>query len=134
MKMNQPESRQHEVVTVLTADGVLELCARAQKLEEIGKFDAARLVLSEFWQRIGDRPKLDGLDESTRAELLLRVGTLTGWLGSASQIPGAQEIAKDLISEAGDLFDRLGLRAKVAETRVDLGLCYWREGALDEAR
>ena len=31
--------------------------------------------------------------------MLLLVGTLSGWLGTARQTPGAQEIAKDLISE-----------------------------------
>jgi tetratricopeptide (TPR) repeat protein len=66
--------------------------------------------------------------------LLLRVGTLSGWIGSAGQIPGAQEIAKDLISESSAIFEKLGQTEKVAEARVDLGICYWREGALDEAR
>ena len=33
-----------------------------------------------------------------------------------------------------ELFESLGLSEKVAEARVDLAICYWREGALDEAR
>jgi tetratricopeptide (TPR) repeat protein len=113
---------------------VNELCARAKELEEVGKFEDARLTLQDFWQRIGDRPKVEGLAESLQAELLLRAGTLSGWIGGARQIPGAQEIAKDLISESSAIFERLGLIEKVAEARVDLGICYWREGALDEAR
>jgi tetratricopeptide (TPR) repeat protein len=120
--------------TTGTEERVSGLCARAKELEEAGKFEDARAVLSDFWQRIGDRPKLNGLDQPQRAELLLRVGTLSGWLGSARQIPGAQEIAKDLISESSGVFGQLGLVEKVAETQVDLGICYWREGALDEAR
>jgi tetratricopeptide (TPR) repeat protein len=134
MKINQLEALQHEVLTDPTAERTRALCARAKELEEAGKFEDARAVLSEFWQRIGDRPKLDGLDEPVRAELLLRVGTLSGWIGSKSQIPGAQEIAKDLISESSAIFEALGLTEKVAEARVGLGICYWREGALDEAR
>jgi tetratricopeptide (TPR) repeat protein len=134
MKMRNVESLQPEVLNVSTSDRALVLCAQAQELEEIGKFQDARLTLSEFWQRIGDRPKLDGLEGPARAELLLRVGTLSGWIGSASQIPGAQEIAKDLISESSALFEELGLTEKVAETQVDLGICYWRQGAHDEAR
>jgi len=110
------------------------LCTEARTLEESGKYEDARSLLSEFWQRIGERPKLDGLDDTVSAELLLRVGTLSGWLGSAGQIPGAQETAKDLISESGALFGKLNLPEKVAESHVDLGICYWREGALDEAR
>src|SRR4029453_10061101 len=87
-----------------------------------------------FWQRIGDRPKVQGLDRASRAELLLRVGTLSGWLGRVRQIRGAQETAKDLLSESSAIFEELGLTEKIAETRVDLAVCYWGEGALDEAR
>lgn len=110
------------------------LCARAKEREEAGEFEEARLALSEFWQRIGERPRLQGLDEQTQAEVLLRAGTLSGWIGSARQIPGAQELAKDLITESATVFERLGLTERVAETRVDLATCYWREGAVDEAR
>jgi hypothetical protein len=37
---------------------------------------------------VGERPVLDELDEATAAEVLLRAGTLTGWLGSTKQIEG----------------------------------------------
>jgi tetratricopeptide (TPR) repeat protein len=134
MKMNQVETQRDNALTTTSAVGVSELCERAKQLEEAGKFEEARVALGEFWQRVGDRPKLEGLMEPVRAELLLRVGTLSGWIGSVRQIPGAQEIAKDLISESAAIFEKLGLIEKVAEARVDLGICYWREGALDEAR
>jgi len=109
-------------------------CARAKALEETSDYEDAREALSEFWQRIGQRPRIEGLDEIGRAEVLLRAGTLSGWLGSARQIPGAQEIAKDLISESAGAFEKLGLVERVAEARIDLAICYWREGAFDEAR
>jgi tetratricopeptide (TPR) repeat protein len=134
MKMNQMEPIQSEGLEVSVADHALVLCARAKELEEAGKYDEARVVLSDFWQRIGDSPKLDGLGELARAELVLRVGTLSGWLGSTRQIPGAQEIAKDLLTQSSAMFEKLELTEKVAEAQVDLGICYWREGALDEAR
>ncbi len=133
MKMNQVELQQ-EAVATYSNDRARLVCAKAKQLEETGKFEDARLALSEFWQRIGDRPKLEDLDQLVRAELLLRVGSLSGAIGSASQIPGAQEIAKDLISESSAIFEELNLTEKIAEARVDLGICYWREGALDEAR
>ena len=109
-------------------------CAQAKEQEEAGNFEAARQLLQGFWHRIGERPETKGLDEGARAEVLLRAGTLTGWIGSAQQIPGAQETAKDLISESAGLFAGLGLEDRVAEAQIDLGICYWREGALDEAR
>lgn len=134
MKMNQVELLQNDAVTTTTSEQARRACARAKQLEEAGKFEDARSALSEFWQRIGDRPRLEGLEGAVRAEVLLRVGALSGWIGSAKQIPGAQETGKDLISESSAIFEALGLTEKVAETRVDLGICYWREGAFDEAR
>jgi tetratricopeptide (TPR) repeat protein len=134
MKMNQIETRQSEKLLGSAADRALALCVQASELEEIGKYEDARVVLGEFWQRIGDRPKVDGLSELARAELLLRVGALSGWLGGFRQIRGAQEIAKDLITESTALFENLKQAEKVAEGHVDLGICYWRAGAVDEAR
>jgi tetratricopeptide (TPR) repeat protein len=122
----------------VTTDGLTEraqlVCLQAKQLEEAGEFEAAREALSEFWQRIGERPKVDGLDAEGKAEVLLRTGALSGWIGSARQVTGAQEIAKDLVSEAARIFEVCGLPERVAEARVDLAICYWREGAFDEAR
>lgn len=116
------------------SEQALALCAQAKELEEAGEFEAARGILSEYWQRVGERPNLQTLNARARAEVLLRVGSLSGWIGSAKQISGAQEIAKDLITESIELFENLGLTEKVAEGRVDLASCYWCEGAYDEAR
>jgi tetratricopeptide (TPR) repeat protein len=106
----------------------------ARHQEWAGDFDAAREALSDLWQGVGRRPILEGLDDETKAQVLLRVGALTGWIGSAGQIEGSQEAAKDLISESLRIFERLGRRIKVGEAHSDLALCYWREGAFDEAR
>ncbi|MBA3355899.1 MAG: tetratricopeptide repeat protein [Pyrinomonadaceae bacterium] len=110
------------------------LCAEAGELSEAGEIETARSTIAEFWDRVGERPRLDGLDDSAQAELLLRAGALSGWIGSAQQIWGAQEAAKDLISESATIFEKLGLDAKVAEAQIDLAICYWREGGYDEAR
>jgi tetratricopeptide (TPR) repeat protein len=115
-------------------DTILSRCEAAKELEEAGEFQAAREALGDLWRGLGVRPAIDDSPTEIKAELLLRSGTLTGWLGSANQISGAQESAKDLISESAALFDQLGLNEKVAEARVDLAICYWREGGLDEAR
>jgi tetratricopeptide (TPR) repeat protein len=103
-------------------------------LEEVGNYEAAREAMGELWSRVGERPVLDGLDEATAAEVLLRVGVLTGWLGSTKQIEGAQEIAKNLISESITRFETLKNTTKIAEAQMELGHCYWREGSFEEAR
>lgn len=109
-------------------------CRLAKQYEEAGDYDLASEALAELWRGEGVRPDLDGLDDETSAQVLLRVGMVTGWIGSANQIEGSQEAAKDLISESLRMFEALGQRSRVGEARSDLARCYWREGAFDEAR
>lgn len=109
-------------------------CALAKKLEDAGEYEEGRIMLEDVWKRVGERPQLKGLDNQTRGLLLLRSGVLTGWLGSTYQLPNAQEKAKDLISESGAIFETLGLSLDAIEAQYEIALCYWREGAFDEAR
>jgi CheY-like chemotaxis protein len=109
-------------------------CQLTSQLEDEGDYEAAREAMGELWQRVGGRPLLDGLDEETMGAVLLRAGVLTGWIGSAKQIGGAQETAKNLISESIAIFEALQENSRVAEAQIDLACCYWREGAFDEGR
>jgi CheY-like chemotaxis protein len=109
-------------------------CRLASQLEDEGDYEAAREAMGELWQRVGERPLLEGLDEETKGAVLLRAGVLTGWVGSARQINGAQETAKNLISESIAVFEALQEKSRVAEAQIDLAYCYWREGAFDEGR
>ncbi len=109
-------------------------CKLAKDLENAGEYEAACEALIEFWPARNVQPELKGLDTDSRAEVLLRVGTLTGWTGSASQAADAQATAKDLISQSIAVFEELGESNRVIEARSELGVCYWREGAFDEAR
>jgi two-component system, chemotaxis family, chemotaxis protein CheY len=108
-------------------------CQLAKELEDVGNYEAAREAMGELWSRVGEYPALDELDQPTAAEVLLRVGVITGWLGSTKQIEGAQEIAKNLLSESQSRFEALGATEKAAEAQMELGHCYWREGAFDNA-
>lgn len=109
-------------------------CQLARQLELGWNFEAAREAMGDLWQRVGERPVLEGLEELTKGDVLLRAGTLTGWIGSTRQIEGAQETAKNLITESISIFESLGHLEKVSEAQIDLAYCYWREGGFDEAR
>src|SRR5918911_482984 len=109
-------------------------CALAKALEDTGNYEAAGRALGEFWPGMGLRPVLKDLTEQAQAEVLLRVGSLTGWLGSVRQVAGAQETAKDLICESMARFEALGEQVKVAEAQIELARCYQRAGAYDEVR
>lgn len=116
----------------LSVGGRAKLCCElAREFENRGEHEEAREVLFGFWPRIGERPKLEGLEKSTVAELLLRVGVLTGMIGS-SQVKNAQETAKNLISESLSLFQSLRDKNKSAEARTELAWCYWRTGEYNE--
>src|SRR5947209_18389713 len=109
-------------------------CQLAKQLEEVGNYEAAREAMGEMWSGVGHCPVLDGLDQATAAEVLLRVGVLTGWIGCIEQIEGSLEAAKDLITESLQIFENLRNILKIAEAQMELGLCYWRGGAFNEAR
>jgi CheY-like chemotaxis protein len=109
-------------------------CDLAKQFEKASEYEAACEVLAEFWPNFDQEPILDGLEDRLRAEVLLRVGNLAGWLGSTDQTVGSQERAKDFLTRSIDIFERLQLAERVAEGRGDLALCYWREGSFDEAR
>jgi CheY-like chemotaxis protein len=109
-------------------------CDLAKQFEKAGDYDAACKALAEFWPKANQPANVQGLDETIAAAVLLRAGAVAGWLGGASQTEGAQETAKDLITQSIEIFDRLGHTTSSAEARGDLALCYWREGAYDESR
>ncbi|HEX8558802.1 MAG TPA: helix-turn-helix domain-containing protein [Pyrinomonadaceae bacterium] len=119
----------------LTSDErALLRCGLATELIQEGQYETACQSLGKFWRGVGERPDLKGLPEEIAAEVLLRVGVLSGWIGACRQLQGAQESAKDLISESAALFESIRLPERVAVARCKLALCYWREGAYDEAR
>ncbi|MEN3329899.1 MAG: MalT-like region [Acidobacteriota bacterium] len=134
MKLRAEVLRQLEDPALTPDDRARQRIQLSKKFEEIGDYDAAPKALGDFWQGVGVRPPLEQLSESARAEVLLRIGTLTGWIGSSEQIQGAQEKAKDLLSESIGIFERLDDSAHAAEAQTELAYCYWREGAFDEAR
>jgi transcriptional regulator with PAS, ATPase and Fis domain len=109
-------------------------CRLAKELEEAGNYEAARSAMGSLWQRVGEMPATEGLDERTVGEVLLRAGVLSGWIGSSSKIEGAQESAKDLIGKSIRIFDAISETEKILEARTEIAYCYWREGAYDEAR
>jgi CheY-like chemotaxis protein/tetratricopeptide (TPR) repeat protein len=109
-------------------------CQFAKTFEELGNYEGARSAMAELWHHIGERPMLENLDQATAAEVLLRVGVLTGWIGSVEQIQGSQETAKNLITESINIFEALQVPEKIGEARADLAHCYWREGEFDNAR
>jgi len=109
-------------------------CQLARQFEKTGNFAAACGAMDDLWIGVGKRPNLDPLDAHTSAEVLLRLGVLTGWIGNIKPIRGSQQIAKDLLSESIEIFVAVGDVKKVAEAQTEMALCCMREGSFDLAR
>jgi len=60
-------------------------CHLAKELEKAGEYEAACEALGEFWPDRAASPTAEGLDRQATAGVLLRAGTLIGWLGGATQ-------------------------------------------------
>src|SRR6266850_1143502 len=119
----------------LTAnEEALRRCQTALELKDKGSYEGAREAMGPLWTRVGERPETGGLYPSVTAEVLLCVGVLTRWIGRKNQIKEAQFLSRDLISESITFYESVGDVTKIAAARAELAYCYWREGALDEAR
>jgi tetratricopeptide (TPR) repeat protein len=127
-------SRKLNTAHLSANEEALVRCQAALELKDRGDYEGARLVMGRFWKRVGYRPETKMLHASVAAEVLLCAGILSSWIGSKEGIKEAQEVAKNLISESIEFFGSIGDRKKIASARAELAYCYWREGALDEAR
>src|SRR5436309_1745479 len=90
-----------------SAEKAIVRCRLSKEFEDAGNYEAAQGILGSIWQGVGKRPKLQDIDDFTLAQALMRVGALSGFVGQAQKIEGAQEKAKDLLSESLAIFDRL---------------------------
>ncbi len=105
----------------LTAnEEALVRCQAALERRDAGDYEGAQDVIQPIWHGIGTHPETAGLHPSIAAEVLYSVGVLTGWIGSQIQVKGAQETAKDLITESITYFEAVGDQKRVAEARTEL--------------
>ena len=112
----------------LDVGGRAELCCEiAREFENKGDYEEACEILSGLWPHRDKRPRVDGLERTIAAEVLLRAGVLTGWIGND------QEQAKDFLSESLSIFESRKYKKKIAEAQTELALCYLRTGEYDNA-
>jgi transcriptional regulator with GAF, ATPase, and Fis domain len=109
-------------------------CDEARRLLLAGENASARVALGGLWAGPGRSPATAGLGDEEAADLLFCAGALEGRLAAAGGTRGGQEAAKDLLGSSLAAFERLGLTEKAAAAQLELGFCYLREGAFDDAK
>lgn len=110
-----------------------KLCEKLFKMERQGRYDEALSEVGDLWQDKTGLPDTESLEVSLAAELILRCGSLFGFLGHIKQIPNSQEKSRNLLSTARNLFIELYNIEKIAECENYLALAYWRTGEINEA-
>lgn len=102
-------------------------------LERCGKYDEALAELRDIWDDITALPNVEEFEPRAQSEIILRCGSLIGFLGHNKQIPDSQEKSKNLLTEARNRFLDIYDVEKIAECENYLALAYWRTGELVEA-
>lgn len=115
-------------------DEALLRCKTALEQKDREDYAGAQKTMRLYWRGIGETPNTGALDLSAKAEVLLCVGILTSWIGSKNQVSQAQEIAKNLLTQSITYFEETKDVIKAAVAQSEIAYCYWREGALNEAR
>lgn len=117
----------------ISASDILKRCTKTSELIYAGRYEEAKEVLGELWRGVGRYPDVELYPSEVAAEVFLQCASLSGCLGSA-QGRATQESTKDMLTQALEVFQAHSNQVKAIETQYELGICYWRSGALDEAR
>lgn len=108
-------------------------CTIVREQIEAGNYEAGCKVIRPWWS-FGHRPKLDGLSQQACADLMFTAGELAGCVASTKQLPRGQKHGEELLNGSIALFEQFGLPRRAAEGRIELALCYYRQGLFDIAR
>ncbi len=108
-------------------------CLISRDQIDVGNYEAASRILKPWWT-FGDWPILEGLDQKWCADLLFTCGELAGCVASTLQKRQGQRHGEELLNGSIAMFEQLGFRRRAAEGRIELALCYYRQGLFDMGR
>jgi DNA-binding winged helix-turn-helix (wHTH) protein/tetratricopeptide (TPR) repeat protein len=108
-------------------------CTIAREQIDIGNYEAASKILEPWWS-FGEWPILDDLNQRSSADLLFTAGELAGCVASTKQLPDGQRHGEALLSGSIAIFEQLKSKRRAAEARIELALCYYRQGLFDLGR
>ena len=116
-----------------SSEQVQVYCAIVREQIDVGNYEGGCKILRPWWS-FGNWPKLEGLNQQSCADLLFTIGELAGFIASSTQLSRGQKHGEELLHGSVALFEQLGLKNRAAEARIELALCYHRQGLFDIAR
>ena len=120
-----------KVISPLEAVSTLK---EVYEAELVGEYSRAFQLLAVFWNDYRVKPDIRELPADIVAEVYLRCGSIAGYLGRSSHLNNAQEISRNLLTEARERFEQLGTEAKIAECENYFALSFERMGDIKNAR
>ncbi len=124
---------QLDLLELTSNEQVQIYCVIGRDQIDVGNYEAASRILRPRWL-FGNWPSLEGLDQRWCADLLFTCGELAGCVASTLQFPRGQRHGEELLNGSIGLFEQLGLKRRAAEGRIELALCYYRQGLFDLGR
>lgn len=115
-----------DVSTFIKTAQLLEL---SQDLEEL----AALFKQTDVLNDLEENPSVEEFPQQVQGEILRLVGFFLSNYGRAKRIAEMQERGKDLLFRAIEYFESVNQWDNAAESKCQIALCYWREGAVAEA-
>jgi len=129
----KPLVTQFASLELTSSEEIQVYCTISREQIDTGNYDGASRILRHWWL-FGNWPKLERLNQRSSADLLFTTGELAGFIASTQQIPRGQRHAEQLIIGSITLLENLGFRRRAAEGRIELALCYYRQGLFDIGR
>src|SRR5689334_3578334 len=129
----KPIASQIASFDLTSSEQIQVYCTVSREQIDAGNYEAASRILRPWWQ-FGNWPNLEGLNQRSCADLLFTTGELAGFVASTQQILRGQRHGEELLIGSITLFNQLGLKRRAAEGRIELALCYYRQGLFDIGR
>lgn len=101
--------------------------------EQTGDFGIAIKAFKEIWEDLSIDPNFSEFPLPEQAELFHISGSFLSTYGKVKNFKNYQERGKNLLFKAIEIFEKIGDSERIADAEGALAICYFYEGALEDA-
>lgn len=121
-----------KVTSKITAVELLHLIEEGRNAELYRDVDSLRKILLTVWSDHNSLPTFAEYEPAIRAELLRLCGFFLTFYGRSRNRKDYQLQAKNVLTNAIEIFQAERLIDKAAESKIILAFCYWNSGEVSE--